>query len=63
MWCNRSKPGACCHLSFAINPVLSNVIGKIKFFIQLDILVLNYSEGGHFLNKLNKLNYCRMILK
>ena len=38
MRCNRSKPGACRHLSFATNPVLSN------FFIQFDI----YSEGGFF---------------
>ena len=44
-----SKPGACRHLSFATNPVLSNFKCKINFLIQFDILVPNYSEGGYFL--------------
>ena len=48
MGCNRSKPGACHHLSFATNPVLSNFIGKLIFFTQFDILVPNYSQGGYF---------------
>ena len=45
MSCKWSKPGACHHLSFTINPVLSNFIGKIHFFEQFHIFVPNYSEG------------------
>ena len=29
-----SKPGTCHQLSFATNPILSNFIGKLNFFIQ-----------------------------
>ena len=48
MRCNRSKPGPYGHLSFATNPVLSNFVGKLIIFVQFDILVSNYSEGGNF---------------
>ena len=51
MSCNRSKPGACRHLSFATNPGES--YKKIMFFIPFDILVPNYSEGGYCLNEIN----------
>ena len=46
--CNRSKPGACRHLSFATNAVLSNFIEKINFFEQFYIFAPNYSEGSYF---------------
>ena len=64
MSCNRSKPGfcpgTCRHLSFAINPVLSNFIRKINFFEQFHIFVPNYSKGVFFLNETNLgLNYYR----
>ena len=36
MYCNRSKSGACRHLSFLKNPVFVN-------FMQSDVLVPNYS--------------------
>ena len=42
------KPGACHHLSFATNAILSNFIEKIKFFVQFYIFVPNYSEGSYF---------------
>ena len=35
---NMSKPGACCHLSFATNPVLSYFM-KNKIFVEFHILV------------------------
>ena len=43
----RTKPGACRHSSFATNPVLNYLEGKIKFFVQFHILVPNCSEGGY----------------
>ena len=48
-------------VSFATNPVLSSFIGKIIFFVQFDILVSKYSEGGYFLKMKQILgqNYCR----
>ena len=36
---SKVKPGVCCHLSFATNPVLSNFYENINYFIQFDILV------------------------
>ena len=50
--CNRSKTGACRHLSFVTYPVLSSFIGKL-FFVQFHIFGANYSEGGYFF-KCNK---------
>ena len=35
------------HLSYATNPVLSNFIAKLNFFIQFDISVPNYSGGDN----------------
>ena len=51
MCCNKSKPGPCCHLSFPTNPGLSNIIGKLIFFVQFELLLPKYSEKRLFLNK------------
>ena len=44
----KFKPGTCRHLSFATNPVLSNFIGKINFFVQFHIFAPNCSETIFF---------------
>ena len=31
--CNRSKPGACCHLSFGKNPVLSRTSIILSYYL------------------------------
>ena len=37
------KPGSSRYLTFATNPLLSNIIRKYIFFMQIDILVQNVS--------------------
>ena len=61
---NRSKPGACRHFLFATNPVLSNFIRKIIYFVQFHIFAPNYSEGSYFFENETNLdlnNYKKQI--